>query len=857
MHINKLEIKGFGKFDDLSIDFSKGMNLIYGNNEAGKSTVQEFIKAMFYGLRGGRASSTGMPSPIKRFEPWQGNSYGGSMEYTIDSGERFRVIRNFNKDTVQIYDSSFNEITGTFDKSRGKGVLFADKQLGVSETCFEKTVFIKQMETRIGNDGLRELVDRLANVSQTGFEDVSFNRAQKALKEALKNYIGTEKTSVRPLDKINQRLEELRDRRELLVKKKEELLDTELEYYIAVESLKKMGEKKELLKKIKEVQELQSILDKEIKQECSLREIVQNVNGLKEQLSEIEAGIEELLTKERELADYSTFSQEDANELSILYYSYLKQMEEKTKTEQQLEEAEKQRAELESNITWRGIPTTLETDYSRAVELSREIKSLREEYEGLDVELLTEKVRAGHDRKRNKFMLTIASIVGFIIFVAIGFLGEPAVFGAAFAAFVASVWSAVSLLNASKSVDSLMSKKRLAFISSTALKDKLLSNQTELDNILKRAGVEDVEELLSTNTQYDREIFRLNSICEEITRLKSQLQSSLSDAEGKRKRIIDILMQVGTRLEGDSEIEKSHIEEFGSRLKEYGDIQKNLAFKRQRKIDLEKNLELQFKNAESVCGEKVSTGSMLEEELSKIKSRIEDRKVQLKHMEEGVSECSLEVRKESADNEYSTTEEEIARLQLKIAGLKTLLDSRAEEGSALQETEEEIAELEEKKAQLEDKHFSLKTALDILTEASAEIQKDFAPVLNQKMSAAIGRITGDRYADLRADSSLALKVLVPETGEVVNNIILSRGTVDQLYLALRVAMADIIACSQESLPFIMDEVFAQYDDYRVSNSFEFLRELSEQRQIIFFTCKSREVDIANQIFDKRLNVISI
>jgi uncharacterized protein YhaN len=125
------------------------------------------------------------------------------------------------------------------------------------------------------------------------------------------------------------------------------------------------------------------------------------------------------------------------------------------------------------------------------------------------------------------------------------------------------------------------------------------------------------------------------------------------------------------------------------------------------------------------------------------------------------------------------------------------------------------------------------------------------------MSTAISKITGNRYTDLRADDSLALKVLVPETGEVADNLMLSGGTVDQLYLALRVAMAEIIASSQEKLPFVMDEVFAQYDDQRVCNTFEFLQELSSERQVILFTCKSREEDTAARVFSGNINVLEL
>jgi uncharacterized protein YhaN len=348
----------------------------------------------------------------------------------------------------------------------------------------------------------------------------------------------------------------------------------------------------------------------------------------------------------------------------------------------------------------------------------------------------------------------------------------------------------------------------------------------------------------------------------------------LLKAEEKGIAITGMLSRAGIRLERYAEIQQAHIEEFRSRAKAYSELQNDLALLRQRENGLDKSLAELFKRAVSIYGADFGSSTLLLDELGRMGRTVESRKEQLKLMKTELEEnCAARgmalpvpefmtdenfvTQKDIVTVEYEKVEEKATELRLKTVELETLLKDRADEGNELQEIDEEIYELEEKKVQLEDKHFSIKTALDTLTEASAEIQRDFAPVLNQKMSTAISRITGNRYADLRADDSLALKVLVPETGEVADNLMLSGGTVDQLYLALRVAMAEIIASSQEKLPFVMDEVFAQYDDQRVCNTFEFLQELSSERQVILFTCKSREEDMAARVFSGNINVLEL
>ncbi|MHB8065969.1 MAG: ATP-binding protein, partial [Ruminiclostridium sp.] len=74
MKISRLHVRGFGKIEDFDITLSNGLNVIYGRNESGKSTLMEFIRAMLYGLKGGRASKAGMLSAAKRYMPWSKSS---------------------------------------------------------------------------------------------------------------------------------------------------------------------------------------------------------------------------------------------------------------------------------------------------------------------------------------------------------------------------------------------------------------------------------------------------------------------------------------------------------------------------------------------------------------------------------------------------------------------------------------------------------------------------------------------------------------------------------------------------------------------------------------------------------------
>jgi uncharacterized protein YhaN len=88
MKINKMEINGFGRLENRSFVFGPGLNVIYGCNESGKSTLLAFIKAMLFGLKGGRRSKEGFLPPAKQYKPWAARMYGGTIEYELDDRPR-------------------------------------------------------------------------------------------------------------------------------------------------------------------------------------------------------------------------------------------------------------------------------------------------------------------------------------------------------------------------------------------------------------------------------------------------------------------------------------------------------------------------------------------------------------------------------------------------------------------------------------------------------------------------------------------------------------------------------------------------------------------------------------------------
>ena len=105
------------------------------------------------------------------------------------------------------------------------------------------------------------------------------------------------------------------------------------------------------------------------------------------------------------------------------------------------------------------------------------------------------------------------------------------------------------------------------------------------------------------------------------------------------------------------------------------------------------------------------------------------------------------------------------------------------------------------------------------------------------MTSDLSQITGGRYKEVQADDDLNLKVFSKDKGDWVlaNSDELSRGTVDQLYLAARLALLDLIYCEAEP-PLLLDDPFVKFDPQRRAQAVGLCKQIAEGRQVLLFTC---------------------
>lgn len=161
MRLLNCQIENFGKLHELSLDFRDGLNVFLRENGFGKSTLAAFIRVMFYGLSGERKAQDS-DNERKKYRPWQGGSFGGSLCFALDDGKCYRITRHFGErkgqDQFMLYDAETNLPSKDYSERIGEELFHID------ETSFRRTCFIGQQALETGVTS--EINARIGNVSE-------------------------------------------------------------------------------------------------------------------------------------------------------------------------------------------------------------------------------------------------------------------------------------------------------------------------------------------------------------------------------------------------------------------------------------------------------------------------------------------------------------------------------------------------------------------------------------------------------------------------------------------------------------------------------------------------------------------
>lgn len=231
MRFNHLKINGFGKLVKKELELKPGINVIYGENEAGKSTLMKFLTAMLYGAS---KNKNGKSIPdFDKYKPWALEEFSGTLEYTLDDGENFDVYREFKKKNPIVYDKGRKDITKTFKETKSRGIAFFEEQTGIDEETYLNTAIIQQEEVKLAQNSQNAIIQKISNKVSSGDDNISYKKTLAQLTKLQGDKVGTDRTQNRPINRVNAEISKLEAKvRELEdIKKASKSSDTELEIF--------------------------------------------------------------------------------------------------------------------------------------------------------------------------------------------------------------------------------------------------------------------------------------------------------------------------------------------------------------------------------------------------------------------------------------------------------------------------------------------------------------------------------------------------------------------------------------------------------------------------------------------------
>ena len=315
MKIKNIKVNAYGNIENKDINLEEGINIIHGANESGKSTLLNYIISIFYGIS--RNKDGKALSDYEKYKPWNSNEFSGRISYKLENGEKYEIFRDFNKKNPKIYNDKLEDISDRFETDKKDGSKFFIEQMGIDKQMYLSTVVSTQEEVRLDEKNQNMLIQKIANLAGTGEDNVSYKKALIKLQEKIRDEIGTNKTSQKPINIIEKEIVEINNK----------IVETEKyrnrKYEIDAEKEQILFELKELEQQKQILQELQNSMksEEETKNRLEIREKnrkdnIAKINELTNQKNTINAENERVQNAKNHLQDIIKGHKENIEKLN-------------------------------------------------------------------------------------------------------------------------------------------------------------------------------------------------------------------------------------------------------------------------------------------------------------------------------------------------------------------------------------------------------------------------------------------------------------------------------------------------------------------------------------------------------------
>ena len=715
----------FGKLENQSLVLSRGLNLIHGPNEGGKSTWCAFLRTMLYGLS---TRARGAAADKNRYAPWSGSTMQGVMDLERD-GDAITVTRR----TVRANSpmGAFSAVyTGTATAVEGlTGANCGNTLLQVPREVFERSAFIRQAGLAIDQDA--ELERRIAALITTGEEDTSYSQVYERLKKQL-----TARRLNRSVGQLPAIENEIAQVTEALTRARQ-LQETAAAAQGAIPALEEQEQQLEAqLARAQAAQQQLQAQQAQAETRQAYHQALHQLDEAKAQAQALADTCAALPPKEQLIALKAAASNIVVSQLS------LRQLE--TQAAQRREETRAAQAALEPYVPFRG----------------RDGQSAREQARQ-DAADWDKASRRGGQAKLHWIAAALLLLLAVSAALLLPSLAIPA----------ALVLATAALANA-------------------VLAQSARRQGRQAQELARRYGGADFSAYAEA---YDT-LYKVYDQCRrQQEAVELRLETLRGDVATAQEKLLADVRAFAPLAEEPPALEAA-INGALERYRQWEAAQRTCDGLRIKCETLEAALPVQAPVPAPAAGQ---TPQVIQAQLTRVRQEL------------------LDLRSRQAGSQG----------QLAALGEPADLEAKLEE-------------LQGRQARLQAEYDAIAMAMEALSAANTQLQNRFSPALGEKAANIFTKLTRGKYNKVLLSRELTATAQEADSAIPHEALSLSQGAADQLYLAVRLAICDLVL--PPDTPLVLDDALTNFDDDRCAAALDFLMELSRQRQVLLFTCQERE-----------------
>ncbi len=784
MRLLSCHVENFGRLHDFSLDFCDGCNTVFEANGFGKSTLAAFIRVMFYGFLG-ETKRKGMENERKRFEPWQGGTYGGSLDFSVGN-RKYRMTRIFHdkqpNDEFELRDLTTNLISNDYTEQIGEE-LFA-----VNQESFIRTVFIGQND--LVTSATDDINAKIGNLTDDTNDLNRFEEADKKLSDYLNALSPRRKTGI--VYKLKAEASDLQTRLRALdgmeeaIEKQQDLIEDKLR---EIDKLKKQQseifQKQEQLSRQKDLQSKQDMyshLCREMKEKELLFETEKQ--KLEEDFPK-EAELEEAFLKQKKAKDI--MADVERNKL-------------KSDEQSRLEEL---KGRFDKDEDPKGRITAMLGEWNRRMAKKSTISMRKGTFATFRA---TQEAEAERDKKHAANSMMICMAAG-ILSVVVGILLLRVLLPLGIALTVAGILLGYMGL-----------RKRKESSKQTEMSDEL--KQMEQEILSDEAQIKAVDTKLLA--YFNKKGISLTDPLEEQA-VSDRLQQLL--AEAMEYEALLAKEKQALSYTGQMDLYESLQNELTAFLASYGRNVDNSACENELNV-----LREQFFTART----RADAAKRNYQACRLKKETFEEQNPMVHPAENGNEETAgIQESLENLNREFRTNSERLESLHQTVREYQNRQDELRDRYDMHEELEKQWEDLN---CQIEEKtrlYKQLTRTQEFLRQAKENMTQKYVAPLKNSFLHYYGLVAGKDERQYYMDANAAVTIM--ECGKQRETGYLSTGYQDLIGLCLRLAFADAMYPDEKPV-LILDDPLVALDEEKLSGGKRLLLEVAKNYQLIYFTC---------------------